>query len=233
MRAVTRLRRPGRTWASCLALAGALSLWGAGPALAHPFGDPQRLEVSGEGSTVRARWRAAGDDLTALALALRVLREKRTYVYENGALVPEESDESDAVTLSKSPQLADYLLRNIRVSDRGANCPGRVASTENLAEDGALVEFSCPGAVTSAEVTVRMLTDIHESYRTLASGPRGERHTYTKAAATHTWSLDRSMSAGRVPAGAAPWLVAAAVAAVLAVAVGVHRFRGGRRRGPA
>ncbi|OLT25456.1 hypothetical protein BJF79_12865 [Actinomadura sp. CNU-125] len=80
----------------CLALACAMSAWLASPARAHPFGDPQTLEVSAEGSTVHVRWRAADDDLTALALSLRVLRAKRTYVYRDGALVPEESDESDA-----------------------------------------------------------------------------------------------------------------------------------------
>ncbi|GLZ04144.1 hypothetical protein Acsp03_16100 [Actinomadura sp. NBRC 104412] len=231
---------------TCLVTAGALvasPLGGLGAPLgggtaeaqAHPFGDPQRLEISREGATVRARWRAAPDDLTALALALRVLGGKRTYVYRDGALVPEESDKSDAVLLAESPRLREYLLRNIRVTEKDAACPGKVVSTGNLAADGAVLDFACPGAVTSASVTVTMLTDLHASYRTLASTAQGERHTYTKAAPTHTWSLDRSDRAGAGSNGTASWPTAAAIAAVALLAsggavLGARRLRAGRRR---
>nr|BFE33221.1 hypothetical protein GCM10010200_054720 [Actinomadura rugatobispora] len=205
----------------------------AAPAVraAHPFGDPQTLQISREGATVRARWRAAADDLTALALALRVLGGKRTYVYKDGALVPEESDESDAVTLAGSPRLKEYLLRNIRVGVRGTDCPGKVTSTGNLATDGALLEFACPAPVASADITVTMLTDLHASYRTLASTAQGERHTYTRSAATRSWSLDRS-AAGASGPGTAAWLaVAAAVAAAAAGAVVLRTRRVRARRG--
>ncbi|MBE1531565.1 hypothetical protein [Actinomadura algeriensis] len=185
-----RLRR-ARSLAVCLALAGATSLAWASPARAHPFGDPQTLEVSAEGSTVHARWRAAADDLTALALALRVLEVKRTYVYRDGALVPEESDESDAVSLAKSAKFGAYLTRNIRVKSGGTECPGTLVTAANLGEDGARLEFACAGAVASAEITVRTLTDLHPAYRTLASAG-GERHTYGEASPTHTWALDGS-----------------------------------------
>ncbi|QFG23880.1 hypothetical protein [Actinomadura sp. WMMB 499] len=192
-----RIRRL-RTALACIALACVLPLLDASPARAHPFGDPQTLEVSAEGATVHARWRAAGDDLTALALALRVLKAKRTYVFKDGALVPEESDESDAVTLAKSGRFGEYLVKNIQVKSGGTACTGRFVSAANLAEDGARLEFDCPAAVASAEVTVRTLLDLHPAYRTLASGDGGERHTYTGSEPTHTWSLDGS-SAARTP----------------------------------
>lgn len=207
----------------------ALPLAWADPARAHPFGDPQTLEVSAEGPTVRARWRAADDDLTALALALRVLKQKRTYVYRDGALVPEESDESDALVLAKSPRLGEYLARNIQVSEGGTACPGKLVSAANLAQDGALLEFTCPRAVSSAEITVRTLIDLHPAYRTLASTPAGERHTYTEEKTTHTWTLDGS----HANAGTSGTMLRLAIpiAVVAAAAGGVFWFR--LRRGTA
>ncbi|OLT25455.1 hypothetical protein BJF79_12860 [Actinomadura sp. CNU-125] len=74
----------------------------------------------------------------------------------------------------------------------GTECPGTLVSAANLAADGARLEFACAGAVASAEITVRTLTDLHPAYRTLASGAGGERHTYGEASPTHTWSLDGS-----------------------------------------
>lgn len=210
-----------------VALACVLPLLGAGPARAHPFGDPQTLEVSAEGSTVRARWRAAGDDLTALALALRVLKTKRTYVYRDGALVPEESDESDAVTLSKSPKLGEYLVKNVRVKSGGTECPGRLVSAAKLAEDGALLEFDCPAAVESAEITVRTLTDLHPAYRTLASSAGGERHTYGESAPAHTWALDGSAASAR--AGGTVVRLGVPIGVVVAAAGGFAWFRRRRR----
>ncbi|GGV10420.1 hypothetical protein GCM10010182_33070 [Actinomadura cremea] len=217
-----------RSLSACLALACALPLVPASPARAHPFGDPQTLEVSAEGSTVHARWRAASDDLTALALALRVLRAKRTYVYRDGALVPEESDESDAVTLAKSAKLGAYLVENIRVESGGTACPGRLASAADLARDGARLEFDCPAAVASAEVTVRTLLDLHPAYRTLASGDGGERHIYSETAPTHTWSLDgsaASRTSGTVLRPGVP------IAVVVAAGAGAFWWR--RRRSAA
>lgn len=222
-----RFRLRGATACAVLACVPLVLL--ASPARAHPFGDPQTLEVSAEGATVHARWRAAADDLTALALALRVLKVKRTYVYKDGALVPEESDESDAATLGKSAALGEYLLKNIRVESGGAACPGRLVSAADLARDGARLAFDCPEAVASAEVTVRTLLDLHPAYRTLASGDGGERHTYAEASPTHTWTLDGSAASART--SGTVLRLGVPIAVVAAAGAGAFWFR--RRRGAA
>ena len=166
---------------------------------------------------MHATWRAADDDLTALALALRVLKAKRTYVYRDGALVPEESDESDAVALARSAEFGEYLTRNIRVRSGGTDCPGKLVSAANLGEDGARLEFACAGAVASPEITVRTLTDLHPAYRTLASAG-DERHTYGEASPTHTWALDGSAArAGGTVLGLGIPIAVAGVAGVAGV----------------
>lgn len=220
-------RRRLRRWAAAgLVACGVLGGSGAA-ASAHPFGDPQTLDLRAEGGAVEVRWKAAGDDLTALALDLRVLAEKRTFVYEDGALVPGESDASDAAELAAAPEFGAYLLTHIKVRSGGADCAGRLVSAGNLAEDGALLSFACPseGPVTAAEVTVTTLTDLHESYRTLARSEGGERHVYTRTAATRTWDLERS--------GGAPVLPLAGAAAGLVLAGGVAAGVRARRRAAA
>ncbi|MEV5825696.1 hypothetical protein AB0L25_08965 [Spirillospora sp. NPDC052242] len=219
-----------RTVTACAVLVCVPLVLLASPARAHPFGDPQTLEVSADGATVHARWRAAADDLTALALALRVLKVKRTYVYKDGALVPEESDESDAVTLGKSARLGEYLLKNIQVKSDGTACPGRLVSAADLVRDGARLEFDCPRAVASAEVTVRTLLDLHPAYRTLASGDGGERHTYAESSPTHTWTLDGSAASAARTSGTVLRL-AVPIGVVVAAGAAVVWFR--RRRSAA
>lgn len=48
------------------------------------------------------RWRAAPDDLSALAIELRVVESGRTFVYDDGALVPEEKAPLDLTAAAAS-----------------------------------------------------------------------------------------------------------------------------------
>lgn len=219
-------------WLSRALVAAALlvaALLGGEAAQAHPFGDPQRVEIGGQGDTVRIRWAAAGDDLTALALHLRVLDDQRSFVYQDGALVPEESDRADAVVLAQAPEFTDYLLERIEVRGGDGECAGRVTSTEDLIADGARLTFTCPGAAPTAQVAVRTLVDIHPAYRTLASADGGQRQVYTADAAVFEWRL--TGAGGGLARSAAVQISAIAVGTlgVPAAALLVWRRRRGRR----
>jgi hypothetical protein len=149
---------------------------------AHPFGDPQTVEVEGEGADVRVRWRAGGaDDLTLLAISLGALPRDRVML--DGAVWFEDGDDE---ALAASPAFADYLLDRITVASGAADCPGSVAGTD-LVGAGATLVFTCPATVDAATVGVRTLLDLHPAYRTLATGPDGQRAVYDQAATSHEW----------------------------------------------
>lgn len=202
------------------ALSLVLAIVAAPAAHSHPFGDPQTAELDAEGDVVRLRWTASPDDLTALALSLQVLKERRTYVYDRGVLVPEESDESDAVVLAGAPEFEAYLLDRVSVTQAGTDCAGVLADVDDLVSDGALVTFTCPAPVADVEVGVETLTDLHEAYRTLATASDGERATYSSTAPTHTWSFTEEGGLSG-PAGQALGLVVGVVAVALLVMAGV------------
>lgn len=164
----------------------------------HPFGDPQTVEVGRAGEVVRVRYRIGmADDFTLLGIHLGVLPEDRVML--DGAVNYEEGDQEE---LEGSPELRDYLLEQIEVSTGGAACDGEVVAVEHLIEDGATLDFTCPTAPESAEVTVRMLTDLHPAYRTLAVGPDGQRAVFGSASETHEWTLPDG-TAPAAPAGSA------------------------------
>ncbi|PZF79852.1 hypothetical protein [Jiangella anatolica] len=226
-------RWPLRAGAALAALAtGVLT---AGVAQAHPFGDPQTVQIGADGDTVQVTWRAALDDLSALAIELRVVESGRTFVYQDGALVPEESDPTDVDALVAAPEFADYLLDRIRVSAGGRDCAGTVASLDRLADDGAELAFACAAPVSTAEVSISTLTDLHEAYRTLATGSGDQGHVYTLADDTAEWTFDPddapAAAAGAGLARRALPQVAVVLAAVAAIAGAVTLLV--RRRRPA
>ncbi|TDD64717.1 hypothetical protein E1262_27355 [Jiangella aurantiaca] len=179
-----------RTALLAAAAAVPLALLTGGVAQAHPFGDPQTARIGADGDTVRVTWHAADDDLSALAIELRVVESGRTFVYQDGALVPEESDPTDVDALVAAPEFADYLLKHIRVRAGGQECTGSVGSLDRLGDDGAELTFACAGPVRSAEVSISTLTDMHEAYRTLATGAGDQGHVYTPADDTAEWTFD-------------------------------------------
>ncbi|WP_116951178.1 hypothetical protein [Jiangella endophytica] len=183
-----RLLRVGTAALAAAALTG-------GVAQAHPFGDPQTARVGADGDTVHVSWRAAADDLSALAIELRVVESGRTFVYQDGALVPEESDPTDVDALAAAPEFAGYLLERIRVRAGGQDCAGSVGALDRLADDGAELSFTCAGPVRTAEVSISTLTDLHAAYRTLATGAGDQGHVYTLADDTAEWAFDPAAAA--------------------------------------
>lgn len=183
-----RRPRPLRRLASLLVagIVGSLALLTPVAAQSHPFGDPQTVEVSRAEGEVRVRWRAGGaDDLTLLAIQLGALPAERVML--DGAVWYEDGD---ADALAASPAFHAYLLDRITVAAGGSRCGGDVTGLDLLG-DGAALAFVCPGPVAEATVEVRTLLDLHPAYRTLATGPAGQRAVYDRTSTTHDWSLDR------------------------------------------
>ncbi|MCW3815889.1 hypothetical protein ONA91_15700 [Micromonospora sp. DR5-3] len=166
-----------------LVLAGVLV---PAPASAHPFGAPQQIKVAGEGEHgVRVRWLVGGaDDLTLLGISLGVLPQDRVLL--DGAVSYEASD---AETLAGAPKFAKYLTERIIVTQDGRPCEGKASVADDLAADGAEVRFTCPEPVSTVTVTARMLTDLHEAYRTLARGPEGQKAVYDANHESADWTV--------------------------------------------
>jgi hypothetical protein len=176
-----------------VALAWAIVLGNGGAASAHPFGDPQTAAIEADAEVVSVVWRVGGiDDLTLLGVELGVLPDDRVML--DGAI---NLVDGDAQALAGSEEFHDYLLDRIDVSAEGDACAGTVVEVGDLTDDGARLEYTCPQPVDTASVTVRTLTDLHPAYRTLATGPDGQRAVYESAFDTHEWALRSGTGSGK------------------------------------
>ncbi|WP_326557450.1 hypothetical protein [Micromonospora sp. NBC_01796] len=193
------------------------------PAAAHPFGDPQTVAITLDEhrpEVVHVRWRVGGpDDLTLLGVSLGLLPSDRV-------LLDDAVDyrSTDPALIGSSTQLGAYLLKQITVADGGRQCVGAVEPPMALARTGATVDYTCPEPVGTVTVAVRMLTDLSPAYRTLATGPGGQRALYDSSTDSHDWVLAgavprRDTSPGRTaalrPAAVAGGTLVAVLAALL------------------
>lgn len=232
-----RLGRIGRLLLTVLATTLIAVVVPAGAAQAHPFGPPQTVTVDGADDTVRVRWRVGGtDDLTLLGVSLGVLDRDRVML--DGAVFYEDGD---AGALAAAPAFRAYLLDHIAVSSAGQPCTGDVTALDALATTGVDLAYRCPGGVdglATAAVSVTTLTDLHPAYRTLATGPAGQRAVYDAEQPTHDWSFDgtpagdgdRPAAAEDLGTSAALQLGAVLGVLLLAVLAGLVWFRRRGRR---
>lgn len=168
------------------------------PAEAHPFGPPQTAEVSTEGDQVLVRWRfGADDDLSALAASLGVLPADRVLL--DGVVLYTDGDDD---LLAAAPAFAAYAETHLRAERDGEPCEGALRPVGDLRDDGGVVAFTCPAGDSPVTVAVDMLTDLHPAYRTLATGPDGQRAVYTAEAPSHDWALT-TVAAADLGSGAA------------------------------
>lgn len=180
-------RRRGRGALALAAFAVTVSV--PAPASAHPFGDPQTVTVARDEQrpeVVHVQWRVGGpDDLTLLGVSLGLLPQDRVLL--DGAV---DYRYTDPAVIGASDRFAAYLLQQITVADGGQACTGVVEPPKALGLKGATVDYTCPGPVDTVTVGVRMLTDLNPAYRTLATGPEGQRAVYDSSAQSHDWVLD-------------------------------------------
>ncbi|WP_238005837.1 hypothetical protein KZZ52_41495 [Dactylosporangium sp. AC04546] len=190
----------------------------ATPAAAHPFGDPQTVAVTFDDQrpeVVHVRWRVGGpDDLTLLGVSLGLLPSDR--VKPDGSV---DYRYTDPAVIASSEQFAAYLLRQITVTDDGRPCTGELEPPRALDLKGAIADYACPGPIAAATVTVRMLTDLNPAYRTLATGPGGQRTVYEAGKDTHDWTVAGAPTGGDPSLGRSAAVQIATVVAAVAIAV--------------
>lgn len=222
-----RCEEPGavllRRVLACLGVVAGLAYVGAGPAVAHPFGDPQTVVIAGAGDVVQVQWKVGGlDDLTLLGVALGVLPRDR--VMMDGAVIFQPAD---AVAMGPSPEFTDYLLRQITVASHGHECTGSVQPPGDVAKSGVAIDYTCPDPVDAVTVTVRTLTDLNPAYKTLASGPNGSRAVYGDGKDSHEWTLGAGGGShtGRSAALQLGAVIGGALLLTLTAVVGVRRLR--------
>ncbi len=223
-----RWLNPRRATAAVAAFA-AVTASGVTSAAAHPFGDPQTVKVAlTSANVVRVHWKVGGlDDLTLLGVALGLLPKDRVML--DGAVFFRPSD---AAAVGLSRQFADYLARRITVTTEGTNCVGKVQPPKDVATTGALVDYTCPGPVGAAVISVQTLTDLDPNYETLATGPAGERAVYAANRPSHEWVLGSVQQAPHQTTGrsAAIQLTAVLGGVLLAAGAGLLVVRRWRRR---
>jgi len=191
-----------RSGALVAILAATLALAAPAPrAQAHPFGPPQTATVvATAGDSLQVRWKFGGsDDISYLAVALDVLPDDRVTL--DGAVFFEDGDDS---LVASAPAFHDYVLQHILVANDGRPCTGVVEALSELTEDGATVDYRCPTPLGTAALTIDMLNDLHPAYRTLTTGPDGQRAVYDGENTVHEWTFDTAgLPTGAVANGSA------------------------------
>jgi hypothetical protein len=173
---------------------------------AHPFGPPLTATVSTDGTQVTMRWVAADDDWVSLGEHL-------------GAFdAPDADTLTGAQLLARSPEVSEYLLEHLTVTQDGTDCVGSIESIDPLGE-GARLIFDCAEPVSKVELTVAALTDINESYRTVVSNEGQTGTLFTATTATQPWDFDGD------EASTLPLLNAGAVLLLVGAVAGVLWWR--------
>lgn len=224
-----------RSVSRCLLLAAAVTFLVTfsfgGVAQAHPFGDPQTVEVvlaeGNDGEVVQVQWRVGmTDDLSWLALHLGLLPDDRVML--DGAMWYEDGDGD---LLADAAEFDSYLLENIKITSGGEACTGKVAIKDDPGTTGATLRFDCSKPVTAAKIKVSMLTDLHPAYKTMATGPGGQRFVYDGESPSQDWTFNPTAS-GSAGSGSSAAVQLGGVfggLALVGVAIGLTRHR--RRAG--
>jgi hypothetical protein len=206
--------RPRRHRGRVIAVAVGWGVLSAAPAAAHPFGPPPTARISAQGATVSIAWSATPDDAVAIGESLGVMPPGSVAAYrqEGGTQVAPSS--ADEARFSASPLLREYLIEHIAVSQAGQPCAASVPAIGDFVHAGARIDLTCPAPVTTVDLRISMLHEIHEAYRTVAIGTGSEprRSVFTVSAPEHTWTF------GAGGGGTAPWLGAGIVTATVALA---------------
>lgn len=226
---MTHAATTGRWWPRLLVVLGILTTLvatAAAGASAHPFGEPEKAEISLTApDTVRVHWEAGMvDDYTYLAQVLGVLPADREML--DGVITPAVGD---SYLVGSADSFPAYLRRHITVNAGRRRCEGVVQPIRQLASRGVDIDFRCPDAVTSASVSISVLSDLSELYKTIATGPGDQREVYAGSTSTHDWTFDGPVAAAhagashRATGSAATHHATPAIvrAAVLAAALGL------------
>jgi hypothetical protein len=176
---------------------------GAGSAAAHPFGPPPTALVAARGDSVFIEWAAAPDDAMVVGMAIGVVSDDNIDEYLEGPVQvapPQEVEER----LDESDRLVAYLLENIDVEQDGQACEGTVVQVEDFLRQGARLVYECPQDVERVDLSVTVLHDVHEAYRTFAitegdGAPSQSVFTTTDPSQTWDFTVPREEAPTRDP----------------------------------
>lgn len=156
----------------------------AAPASAHPFGPPSTARISVDGARASVAWLAAEDDWVALGQSVGAFEDPTSGVVTTSMTGEQKLQQSEAVHR--------YLLERIGVNQNGTACSGRIISMEQLLTKGAQLEFECPEPIVEVAISVSVLTDLNEAYRTMLSADSPatpDRALFTTASSTQHLSF--------------------------------------------
>ncbi|NHC15154.1 hypothetical protein [Motilibacter deserti] len=205
-------RHPVRRLGLCAAAAAGLVVGVPAVASAHPFGPPLTAKLSAQGSSVELELHAEPDDWMAIGQLVHAFDD-----------VSGDTSTTGEQRLVTSPKFAAYVLDNVRVRQHGVDCTGTVEPRPSLLKDGIVVVADCPADVETVTVDITTLHDVHENYRTVASGDGVPQTLFTSTDSSHDVAFTGGSSAplpGLLTAGGI-----LAVGAVGAVALPLLRRR--------
>lgn len=228
--AARRWRRRTASGAVLPIVAGILLALTPTPADGHPFGPPPTARVWAEGSRVVIDWGAAPDDAVAIGVEIGLLEPETVEAYADGAarVAPDRAAEE---RLSRSDDLRDYVLGRISVWQGDQRCDADLRTVDDFVSRGATTTHDCPEPVSTVEIEISMLHDIHDAYRTFAfsaGDAEPSQAVFTVASPRHRWvfGADGADAGSGVPWGPVGLIVLAVVVIGGVVAAEVLSSRG-------
>lgn len=169
-------------------------------AWAHGALAPPTAVLRAEDHQVVLHWRAAEDDVVALAVAVGQLPRSVlddhlvaaaaiADVSELEPLVATLAAEVDQASLAADPALEDYLLTGLDVTQAETPCPGSLTDAEEVLARGLEVRFACPAPVAEVAVTITLLAEQDPTHTTFSTDGRGDVAVHTSQRPTHRWDL--------------------------------------------
>lgn len=200
-------------------LAGVLT---ATPVAAHPFGPPPTARITAQGRTVTVEWSATPDDAVAIGERLGIMPPGSVAAYRQEAAAQVAPSGQDEARLSASPRLAEYLTERITVAQDGRPCDATTAPIPDFVHAGARVVATCPARIQEVTLSITMLHDINDAYRTVGIGTQSDppQGVFTVAAPEQVWRFGATEQAGGSPpvlAAIGGGVLVAAVACVVAL----------------
>lgn len=191
------------------------------PGHAHPYGPPPRATISADTQTVIVEWEVAADDAFSLGEHLELVEPGTGRRQVAGILVPEEQQRI-ADRLAGAQEVASYAESRVVIRQGEASCTLVELDVADLVRKGATYEFTCPGPVDDIDVSITLLHDVNQAYRTFATADDGtipERAVFTVDDPTQRWRFitdadDTLASSGGVLAGVAALAMAGMAAAL-------------------
>lgn len=217
----------GRTLASAAALTTAAALLPASGASGHASGIVPQARLSADGQQVAMHWWAAGDDVADIGVGLGLLPEEASLAFLGiGDAYPTPEEEA---AFARSEALHAYLLDNVEVSQDGARCDAAVAVSDEVFAEGVRYTFTCPEVVEQVAVSISLLHDLDERFRTYSIDGTVWTAIHSIRHPEHVWDATLAASSS-ADAGGRALLVGGVGVLLVGGGAGLWISRGAERR---